>query len=101
MVGASYFGFGGVYPNSWHATLWTGKNIIDLDTWLIGWTNTFAEAINDRGQIAGYGMDPSGQYDAFLLTSYPINVPEPSKWAMMLLGFAGLGFAAYRRARTA
>ncbi len=26
-------------------------------------------------------------------------VPEPSTWAMMLLGFAGVGFAGYRRAR--
>jgi hypothetical protein len=25
------------------------------------------------------------------------SVPEPSTWAMMLLGFAGLGFMAYRR----
>jgi hypothetical protein len=24
-------------------------------------------------------------------------VPEPSTWAMMVLGFAGLGFAAFRR----
>jgi hypothetical protein len=28
-------------------------------------------------------------------------VPEPSTWAMMLLGFAGLGYAGYRRARKA
>jgi hypothetical protein len=28
-------------------------------------------------------------------------VPEPSTWAMMLLGFAGLGFAGYRAGRTA
>jgi phospholipase/lecithinase/hemolysin len=27
------------------------------------------------------------------------TVPEPSTWAMMLFGFAGLGFAGYRRAR--
>jgi hypothetical protein len=27
------------------------------------------------------------------------SVPEPSTWAMMLLGFVGLGFAGYRRAR--
>jgi hypothetical protein len=28
----------------------------------------------------------------------PLNAaPEPSTWAMMLLGFAGLGFAGYRR----
>jgi PEP-CTERM motif len=26
-------------------------------------------------------------------------VPEPSTWAMMVLGFAGLGFAGYRRSR--
>jgi hypothetical protein len=26
------------------------------------------------------------------------SVPEPSTWAMMLLGFAGLGFAGYRKA---
>jgi PEP-CTERM motif len=24
-------------------------------------------------------------------------IPEPSTWAMMLLGFAGLGFAGYRQ----
>ncbi|WP_368732308.1 PEPxxWA-CTERM sorting domain-containing protein [Streptococcus pyogenes] len=27
-------------------------------------------------------------------------VPEPSTWAMMLLGFAGLGLMAYRRSKT-
>ena len=29
------------------------------------------------------------------------GAPEPATWAMMLLGFAGLGFAGYRRARSA
>jgi hypothetical protein len=28
-------------------------------------------------------------------------VPEPTTWAMMLLGFAGLGFAGYRRTKQA
>jgi hypothetical protein len=36
---------------------------------------------------------------AFSLTG--AVVPEPSTWAMLLLGFAGLGFAGYRRARKA
>jgi hypothetical protein len=26
-------------------------------------------------------------------------VPEPSTWAMMILGFAGIGFMSYRRSR--
>jgi hypothetical protein len=26
-------------------------------------------------------------------------VPEPSTWAMMLIGFVGLGFAGYRSGR--
>jgi PEP-CTERM motif len=30
--------------------------------------------------------------------SLAFNTPEPSTWAMMVLGFAGLGFAGYRRA---
>ncbi|CUT11391.1 hypothetical protein BF49_2471 [Bradyrhizobium sp.] len=28
-------------------------------------------------------------------------VPEPSTWAMMLLGFAGIGFVTYRRRASA
>jgi PEP-CTERM motif len=28
------------------------------------------------------------------------TVPEPSTWAMLLIGFAGLGFAGYRKAKT-
>jgi hypothetical protein len=31
--------------------------------------------------------------------TYNLAAPESSTWAMMLLGFAGLGYAGYRRAR--
>ena len=40
------------------------------------------------GELVNRGMDMA-------LTS----VPEPSSWVMMLLGFAGLGFAGYRSSR--
>jgi hypothetical protein len=33
------------------------------------------------------------------VSDFTTGVPEPSTWAMMLLGFAGLGFVGYRRTR--
>ena len=30
----------------------------------------------------------------------PLSVPEPSTWAMLLLGFVGLSYAGYRKVRT-
>ena len=37
--------------------------------------------------------------DVFLSATFTAAVPEPSTWAMMLLGFCGVGFMAYRRRR--
>jgi hypothetical protein len=44
--------------------------------------------------------DPNGSVvrDLSFEVAASATAPEPSTWAMMLLGFAGLGFAAYRRA---
>jgi PEP-CTERM motif len=40
----------------------------------------------------------TGNLSDFAFVSMSVSaVPEPSTWAMMLLGFAGLGFMAYRR----
>jgi hypothetical protein len=44
--------------------------------------------------LAGPNANGSGDFD-FIASS----VPEPSTWAMMVLGFAGLGFAGYRKSR--
>jgi hypothetical protein len=41
------------------------------------------------------GNFPSGTYT--IGSPFTAAVPEPSTWAMMLLGFVGLGFLAYRR----
>ena len=53
-----------------------------------------------------FNVDPPGTFTIDLIDSsnnaytYQANVsavPEPSTWAMMILGFAGVGFMAYRR----
>ena len=49
-----------------------------------GWTLEDAIAINDSGEIVGYGIDPSGQTEAFLLT------PTPEPGTLSLLTICGL-----------
>jgi hypothetical protein len=45
----------------------------------------------------GAGQPPGFDANFSLVVTIPTAVPEPSAWAMMILGFAGLGFMAYRR----
>jgi hypothetical protein len=47
---------------------------------------------------AGYLID---LVPTTVTVSVPGAVPEPSTWAMMLIGLAGLGFTTYRRTRKA
>jgi hypothetical protein len=44
-----------------------------------------------------FGINESGQVVGYVQTGFPI--PEPSTWAMTLLGFAGLSLAGYHRAK--
>lgn len=60
------------------------------------YTFTFTGTGSDTLSISGQN-DPS--YQLIDNVSVTAGVPEPSTWAMMLIGFAGLGFARYRRAR--
>ena len=57
--------------NGPHAYLWKHGQMIDLNTAIpadSGWTLMFSESINDRGQIAGWGVNPGGGVHGFLLT---------------------------------
>jgi hypothetical protein len=44
-----------------------------------------------------YSWGTGDHADTFTLNVVAGSVPEPSTWAMMLIGFAGLGYAAVRR----
>jgi hypothetical protein len=65
---------------------YTGQNdsfVFQLSTGGFGYT--FTDTANSR-------LSSSGTIEATISA-----VPEPSTWAMMILGFCGLGFVAYRR----
>jgi PEP-CTERM motif len=49
----------------------------------------------------GVGPALEDAIESFKFTRVTGAVPEPSTWAMMLLGFAGLGYAGYRKTRQA
>jgi len=59
-----------------------------------GSASTTINGINDKGDIVGF-YTTGDVVDGFVGTP----VPEPSTWAMMLLGFAGFGFLGYRKVR--
>jgi PEP-CTERM motif-containing protein len=65
---------------------------------------TFWTTGNDGGVTAGTIPGESGTnlFNTFQSTEgtgqvFTVSVPEPSTWALMLLGFAGVGLSALRR----
>jgi hypothetical protein len=67
----------------------------DLQTWTR--TDGLGALAPDWSRI-GTDITHQGPFNAAFSLSGTV-VPEPSTWALMLIGFGGLGFAAFRRAR--
>src|ERR1019366_341127 len=65
-----------------HGFLYNDGNYTTID--VPGAINTMPYGINNRGQIVGQVYNP--------INNPAGGVPEPSTWAMMILGFAGIGF---------
>jgi hypothetical protein len=104
--GSNIFGFDGegigTYPG-------VGTNANDKSSGLYGGPNAYFNVVNsDSGTVIfGSGIKSGGTdifslEEAVAINTLVVNqggVPEPSTWAMMLLGFAGLGFLSYRQSR--
>jgi hypothetical protein len=57
------------------------------------------QPLSTNGNVTGTGGDGIDVLAYAQAGLPPPGTPEPSTWAMMLLGFAGLGFAGYRKAK--
>lgn len=53
------------------------------------------DALNSTYTEQGFDLRTDGSFTTAITTA----VPEPSTWALLLLGFAGVGFAAFRRTK--
>ena len=57
-----------------------------------------ADLVSSTNMVFDAGVNST--FDKFLaFPSSTAPVPEPSTWAMLLIGFAGLGFVRYRASR--
>jgi hypothetical protein len=92
--------YGGFFDN--YGVMFTLANgdVVDLysngDIQAVG-NPPVTPGLNFYGVVVVSGGVPSYASAGGLL----LSVPEPSTWAMMVLGFAGLGFAGYRASRKA
>ena len=96
-VNPNKFDFENLNPGFTIGNVTLSTNIAGLDLSRVTFTGSSVQI-----DMAGLGLNPTqpGSSDFFNigLTS---AVPEPSTWAMMILGFAGIGFMAYRQKRRA
>jgi hypothetical protein len=68
----------------------------DVDTFYQAFATVVGQSYTYKNNTAKLGLATNS-----LLTATAESVPEASTWAMLLLGFAGLGFASYRARRAA
>jgi hypothetical protein len=85
-------------------TLFNGANSVVVSVPPVADGGQFADDSNRYFVVSGFEFDKvvfSSTQNSFEFDNVAVaGAPEPSTWAMMLLGFAGLGFAGYRKAKS-
>jgi hypothetical protein len=117
----SAFGFYGIDVGDYGGHLTLDLTDVSSAHTILNVNNTVGSGGNTGGSILYFGFyDTTKSYtsisfgndsnlaDVFAFDSFSVGslqqvapaVPEPSTWAMMILGFAGLGFMGYRRRKS-
>ena len=87
-----------------------GEGVSTFDIFGLGTSFGFTNVTDACGAVAGAncntyefwdGIHPTAAAHMVIADAFVATVPEPSTWAMMILGFAGIGFMAYRRRKIA
>jgi hypothetical protein len=87
---------------------WTAKFLVNgvAEQFLVNGNTTDTLVYATDPMITGFGIGATGiPQDSFTFSHVTLTddvtsaVPEPSTWAMMVLGFAGVGLFGYRRTR--
>jgi hypothetical protein len=89
------FDFENLNPGFTIGNVTLSTNIAGLDMSRISFTGSSLKI-----DMNGLGLNPTQQGSPdFFNIGLTSAVPEPSTWAMMILGFAGIGFMAYKQKR--
>jgi hypothetical protein len=83
-------------------TLYDGANSVSVPVPPVANGGQFADDSNRYFLITGFDFNKVGfssTGNSFEFDNVAVGTPEPSTWIMMALGFAGLGYAAYRGSR--
>jgi len=102
----SAFGFNlGAHDSSWTITAYNGATLLDTFTFgAIGGSNAGEYYGLSVPGITSAHLSTTDSYDWILLDNFTFvtggtssGVPEPTTWAMMLVGFGAVGFSLRRR----
>jgi hypothetical protein len=79
-------------------SIFTGASLFDLTPSGCQQSAACNRFVTFTGPITSFTLSSStNSFEADSFTTQVRGVPEPSTWAMMILGFMGVGFLAYRR----
>ena len=84
-------------PGNQTTRVYIGDQYVDINPVSNGYTLYSLTFTDASGYVGFKDLGPSNQQGDLLDSVTVSAVPEPATWAMMLLGFAGVGFMAYRR----